>query len=180
MEAVARPTFFRGVATVVTKLFNIVQPDSVYFGQKDAGQCVLIRSLVEDLNMPIDVLIVETMREKDGLAMSSRNAYLTEEERAVADIVYRALSSGKSQYDRGCSDPTEIANAVRETLSLEPMVAEVEYISLASPVDMKEIEEDERVEAEGAILSSAIKLGSVRLIDNVLLGQAESWTRRGA
>ena len=178
MEALARPSFFRGVATIVTKLFNIVQPDSVYFGQKDAGQCVLIKNLVQDLNMPIDVVIVETLRENDGLAMSSRNGYLTGGERAVADILYKALSSGKNLFNEGCTDPTEIAKAVREILGREPMVARVEYISLASPMDMKEIGESDKVEVEGAILSSAIKLGNVRLIDNVLLGQAESWTQR--
>lgn len=174
LEALARPAFFRGVATVVTKLFNIVQPDKVYFGQKDAGQCVLIRSMVEDLNMPIDVVVVETMREEDGLAMSSRNAYLSIKERKVAHVLFDALLCGKRKFDEGSTDPAEISKAVRQALDLEPMVSEVDYVSLASPIDMKEIiGKDARV-PEGAILSVAIKLGQVRLIDNFLLGG--TWT----
>ena len=94
-EGVARPEFFRGVATIVCKLFNIVQPTSAYFGQKDISQCLLIQSMVRDLNIPVDIKIIETVREADGLAMSSRNAYLSSMERSKANLLYKALSHAK-------------------------------------------------------------------------------------
>ena len=108
--------------------------------------------------------------------MSSRNAYLTHEERKVAHILYDALVCGKNKFDEGSIDPTEISKIVHQKLSLEPMVSKVEYVSLASPLDMKEMTADDIAASEGAILSSAIKLGNVRLIDNLLLGDAEAWT----
>lgn len=97
-EAKSRPHFFRGVATVVTKLFNIIQPDKAYFGQKDAVQCVVVQKLVRDLNMQVEIVVCETVREHDGLAMSSRNAYLNNDERKIAPILYRALSAGAALY----------------------------------------------------------------------------------
>ena len=97
-EGQSRPGFFRGVATVVTKLFNIGQPSKAYFGQKDAVQCCVIRRIVTDLNIPTEVVVMPTVREEDGLAMSSRNAYLTDEERAVSSIVYRSLLAGESVW----------------------------------------------------------------------------------
>jgi|MDTB01.1.fsa_nt_gb pantoate--beta-alanine ligase len=177
-EAIARPQFYRGVATVVTKLLNIVQPDIAYFGQKDAGQCVCIRSLVRDLCIPTDVVIVETMREMDGLAMSSRNAYLSQEERAVASVVYQSLSKGKAAYNTAAPSRRvgDVVATVEQSLRKEPMVSKIEYISAASPHDMRELEKEEEIGEEGAVLSTAVKVGSVRLIDNVLLGGAEGWT----
>ncbi|RYY75775.1 pantoate--beta-alanine ligase [archaeon] len=99
-EGLARPEFFRGVATVVCKLFNITQPTHAYFGQKDISQCILLLHMVRDLNMRVNVIICETMREHDGLAMSSRNAYLTSHERSHASVLYKALSAGQAQYDK--------------------------------------------------------------------------------
>ncbi len=178
-EGVARPQFYRGVATVVTKLFNIVQPDASFFGQKDAGQCVLIKSLVRDLCMNIKIVVVPTMREEaDGLAMSSRNAYLNEEERAVAGIIYQSLSKGKEFYSsRPNRRVGDILAVVEESLRSEPLVRSIEYLSIASPHSMEELEDIEKIGENGAVLSTALKLGGVRLIDNVLLGGAESWTR---
>jgi len=103
-EAKSRPHFFKGVATVVSKLFNIVQPDRAYFGQKDAIQCIVIKKMVKDLDFPLDVVICDTIRESDGLAMSSRNSYLTDLERKVAPVLYRALSSSESLFQSNIRD----------------------------------------------------------------------------
>lgn len=171
-EGKARPDFFRGVATIVCKLLNIVQPTTAYFGQKDISQCILIRRMVEDLNIPVEIKIIETIRDFDGLAMSSRNLYLSKVEREVASILYKALSSGKSLCtSRKNVSRENVINCVQMELAKEPMVSHVEYVSIASPVDMKEIDVVEMT--SGAVISSAIRLGSVRLIDNVLVGRAE-------
>lgn len=173
-EGRARPDFFRGVATVVTKLFNIVQPTAAYFGQKDISQCILVQRLVRDLNMPVHIHVCETMRESDGLAMSSRNAYLKDSERRAAGILYKALSAAErlcAQHPQGVSRLQVIA-AAEAVLRQEPMVGAIEYVSVASPEHMREL--DAVTLAEGAVISSAIRLGSVRLIDNVLVGAAAS------
>lgn len=179
MEGIARPDFFRGVATVVCKLFNIVQPASAYFGQKDISQCILIQKMVRDLNMPVQVIICPTVREADGLAMSSRNAYLTASERPVADVLYRALMAGKEYCDQLTADGVEVdtaavERAVQSVLATEPMVSHVEYVSIASHTDMTELKTLIAFEhkSAGAVISSAIRLGNVRLIDNVLVGRA--------
>eukprot|EP01039_Chlorochromonas_danica_P001062 gene1062-1150_t len=179
LEGQARPEFFRGVATVVTKLFNIVQPTISYFGQKDISQCILLLKMVEDLNMRTKVQVCETLRAEDGLALSSRNAYLSDEERRVADVLYRALKAGKTFFEstaqpQGQSHQVS-AEAVRDqvlaVLRSQPMVSKVEYISIASHDSMKELTQVEA--GKGAVLSSAVRLGQVRLIDNLLLGPAE-------
>jgi pantoate--beta-alanine ligase len=185
-EGKARPEFFRGVATVVTKLFNIATPDVAYFGQKDISQCILICNLVKDLNMPVQVNVMETIRDtKDGLALSSRNAYLTSEERAVAGVLYKALSAGKELIENShptmhveALNKTEVVAEVIKVLKSQPLVTKIEYVSVASHHDMKELEDHEHhakvpVTAEhGAVISAAIRLGNVRLIDNVLVGKA--------
>lgn len=173
-EGRSRPGHFRGVATIVTKLLNIVRPTSAYFGQKDAAQCVLIRRIVSDLDMDGDVQIkiLETMRESDGLAMSSRNAYLTPEERAVAPIVYRALCAAREMYEArfasGRIDVTteELVEATMGVLETEERVAEVHYVSVDDRKGMLPLD---RVGEEGAVISLACVIGSVRLIDNVVL-----------
>ena len=181
-EGVARPEFFRGVATIVCKLFNIVQPTSAYFGQKDISQCLLIKCLVRDLNLPVDIKIIETVREHDGLAMSSRNTYLTPTERQSANVLYRALIQGKllctnsskttanSQIDRN-----SILKTIETSLKSEKCVKSIDYISIANQTDMNEI--DFVKPTDGAIISCAIKFGesenTVRLIDNLLIGSAE-------
>lgn len=170
-EGKCRPGHFRGVATVVTKLFNIVQPTHAFFGQKDAAQCVLIRRLVHDLNIPVHVQVVPVRREADGLAMSTRNQYLTPEERAAAAVVHRGLSKARGIFDDLApgSDVSADAlrNAVREEYAAEPLVREVQYVSVGSLETMEEL--DIVSKPGGAVVSVALKLGNCRLIDNIVL-----------
>lgn len=166
-EGKSRQGHFAGVATIVTKLFNIVQPTNAYFGQKDAAQCVLIKRIVEDLDMDLNVCVMDTVREDDGLAMSSRNAYLKPNERAAAPVIYRSLSAAKAIYGEQKSiESSELINIVRNVLNSEPLVSEIQYISVDSKATMQPLEQ---VSEEGAIISIACKIGAVRLIDNVVL-----------
>ena len=199
LEGSSRPTFFRGVATVCMKLFNVVQPTSVYFGQKDVQQTVVIKRLVEDFLMPVEkVVVVPTTRDaQDGLALSSRNVYLGERRRKVANVLYRALTAAQNAYDdgKGRLDRDGILGAAREVMrvtaeeqeKLEPSKRvrfEVDYLSLADPETMMEL--DEVDVKKGGILSGAVRflpveepregedLGHsggplVRLIDNIIL-----------
>lgn len=167
-EGVSRPGHFRGVATIVTKLFNIVQPTNAYFGQKDAAQCVLIQRIVEDLNMDLNVVVMDTIREEDGLAKSSRNAYLTETERQAAPVVYRSLQAAKELYQSNPSaSSSELIAATQSVLQSEPLVHEIQYISVDSKATMKPISQPGK--EDGAVISLAVKVGSVRLIDNIIL-----------
>jgi pantoate--beta-alanine ligase len=173
LEGKARPDFFRGVATIVCKLFNVIQPTSAYFGQKDISQCILIKRMVQDLNMPVNVRVCETKRDVDGLALSSRNVYLTPSERAVASILFKALSTGKDFCENSSTSVSryELAQVCEKVLRSEPLVTHIEYISMASPIDMTEMESF--TFGQGLVLSSAIRVGSVRLIDNLLVGAAD-------
>lgn len=159
------------MATIVTKLFNIVQPTNAYFGQKDAAQCVLIRRLVEDLDMDINLVIKETIRESDGLAMSSRNTYLTEEQRKIAPIVYKSLCAGRALFEKLKDNESipaiSLHQAIKSTLLSEPLISEIQYIAVDSKATMRTIDQVEK--SNGAIISLACKLGSVRLIDNIIL-----------
>jgi len=174
-EGQARPNFFRGVATVVTKLFNIVQPTTAYFGQKDVAQCVLIQRMVRDLSMPVRIQVCPTLREADGLAMSSRNTYLQPSERPAAGVLYRALSAAKMVCEGGAVGVSRdaVIDAAKHVLHQEPLVTQIEYISVASPDNMRELP-IVRAEDQGAVISAAVRLGSVRLIDNLLVGRAIS------
>ncbi|MPZ22456.1 MAG: pantoate--beta-alanine ligase [Dehalococcoidia bacterium] len=164
LEGAARPGHFAGVATVVAKLFNIVEPDRAYFGQKDAQQLAVIRRMTSDLNLPVDVVGLPTMREPDGLAMSSRNAYLSPAEREAAPVLYRALQAGRLAYEGGERSGARLREAVAEALRSEPLVF-VEYVSVADSASLRELEA-----AEGPLLLSlAARIGSTRLIDNILL-----------
>lgn len=176
-EGKARPDFFRGVASIVCKLFNIVQPTYAYFGQKDISQGILIRSMVQDLNIPVEIKICETVRETDGLAMSSRNAYLTADERRVSSILYKALSAAEIFVNEQNCQNNDISNEsitciITDILNSEPLVSKIEYISIASCIDMKEIIDVSY--HSGGVISSAVRVGSVRLIDNVLTGHAKN------
>jgi pantoate--beta-alanine ligase len=174
-EGRARPEFFRGVATIVCKLFNIVLPTQSYFGQKDISQCILVKQMVRDLNMDTKVNIVETIRDHDGLALSSRNAYLTEEERKHADVLYKALVAGKQLCELSATTgeiPRDhVIHAITTVLEKERLVTQIEYISIASHESMKEVETVDSMK-NGAVLSAAIRVGKVRLIDNLLVGKA--------
>jgi len=160
------------VATIVTKLFNLVQPTNAYFGQKDAAQCVLIRRIVDDLDMDVNVKVMDTVREKDGLAMSSRNAYLTEDERKKAPILYKALCAARelfeSRYARGMDelDAIDLREVVEEVLKLEPLIKQVQYIAVD---DLEQMQPLDKVGSSGCIISLACIVGSVRLIDNIVL-----------
>lgn len=172
-EGLCRPGHFRGVATVVAKLFNIVRPTHAFFGQKDAAQCVLIRRLVEDLSMDINIEVVNVSREHDGLAMSTRNQYLTPDERAAAGVVYRGLRGAQELYlskkQSGASavDAELLRAAIRSEYESEPFVNEIQYISVGSTQTMEELLTVEC--ADGAVLSVAVKLGKCRLIDTMTI-----------
>jgi pantoate--beta-alanine ligase len=164
LEAAHRPGHFRGVATVVTKLFNVVQPHRAYFGQKDAQQLVVIRRLARDLGLPVEVVGLPTVREPDGLAMSSRNAYLSPEERRAAAVLYRSLQLAERLYREGERDASLIRRRMEEALAAEPL-ARVDYVSVS---DAETLEELETVE-KPALVSLAVRIGRTRLIDNVTL-----------
>ncbi|WP_448605309.1 pantoate--beta-alanine ligase [Thermoflexus hugenholtzii] len=164
LEGASRPGHFRGVATVVAKLFNILQPDRAYFGQKDAQQTVVIRRMVQDLNIPVEIVICPTVREPDGLAMSSRNTYLSPEERRAATVLFRALQAAKARYEAGERDAERLREAMREVIRAEPL-ARIDYVSVAHPETLQELE---RVEGP-ALLSLAVYIGTTRLIDNIML-----------
>ncbi len=165
LEGAARPGHFRGVATVVCKLFMITQPTRAYFGQKDAQQCVVVRKMVRDLNMPLEIVVVPTMREPDGLAMSSRNAYLTPEQRQAAPVLYRALCAAQQRYHAGERDAAALRATMQAVLATESL-AEPQYVSVANPETLAELAQ---VGADGALLSMAVRIGSTRLIDNIVL-----------
>lgn len=161
-----RQGHFRGVATVVTKLFHIVRPARAYFGQKDYQQALIIEKLVKDLNMDIQIFACPIVRESDGLAMSSRNAYLSNQERKAAQIIFRALTeiSGKIR-DRGTVDG--IAGEFSKILSIEPLVSEIQYASVYDPLTLEEIKNG-NITGE-ILLAVAVKIGGTRLIDNMLV-----------
>jgi pantoate--beta-alanine ligase len=164
LEGAARPTHFRGVTTIVAKLFNVFQPDRAYFGQKDAQQAVVIRQMVQDLNLPIEVVVCPTVREPDGLAMSSRNSYLMPEQRTAAPVLYRALGAARSVWEQGERDGERLRLAMRGVLDAEPL-ARTEYVSAADPLTLEELGTASR----GVLLSMAVRIGRARLIDNLLL-----------
>lgn len=167
LEGKRRPGHFRGVATVVLKLLAIFQPDRVYFGAKDAQQLAVIRKMVRDLGLPVDVRACPTVREADGLAMSSRNVYLTPEERRAAPVLYRALEAGRDRWAAGERDAETLRQTIRSVLAEEPRVR-VDYVSVADPETCQELE----TVAGPALLSLAAFLGKARLIDNVVIGAA--------
>lgn len=162
----ARPGHFRGVATVVTKLLNIVEPDVAWFGQKDAQQAILIRAMARDLHMSARIEICPTIREADGLAMSSRNKYLSPVERAAAPAIYRALSAAAEAIASGERSPRAILERTRIMLAGETLF-KVEYVELASTADLRPITE-ERLSGE-ALLAVAGRIGTTRLIDNIIV-----------
>jgi pantoate--beta-alanine ligase len=165
LEGAVRPGHFRGVATVVCKLFNMVQPTRAYFGQKDAQQTVVIAKMVRDLDMPVEVIVCPTVREPDGLAMSSRNTYLAADERRAATVLYRALAAVGTRFKSGERSGEALRSVMRETLSNEAR-ALIEYVSVADRLSLRELD---AVPPDGALASIAVRLGKTRLIDNVLL-----------
>jgi pantoate--beta-alanine ligase len=173
LEGASRPTHFRGVATVVTKLFNIVGAERAYFGQKDAQQTIVIRRMVQDLNLPIEIIICPTQREADGLALSSRNTYLDADHRRAAAVLYRALSAAKDAFDRGERDGDRLRSIMREIIAAEPL-AKLDYVSAADAATLQELRAEPPPQpspvktGEGVLLSMAVRVGKPRLIDNFL------------
>ena len=164
LEGNCRPGHFRGVATVVAKLLNVFMPDRAYFGRKDAQQVAVIRRMVSDLDFAVDIVVSPTVRESDGLAISSRNAYLGEDERRAAPVLYRALQATKTNFEAGERNADILRGVMLETLSTEPLVM-IQYVSVADPETFEEL----RYVGNGAILSTAVNIGKTRLIDNILL-----------
>jgi pantoate--beta-alanine ligase len=165
LEGASRPGHFRGVSTVVTKLFNIVRPAKAYFGQKDAQQVAVIRKMVADLAMDVEIVACPTVREPDGLAMSSRNTYLNTEQRRAATVLYRALNVALKRWEQGEKEAGPIRQEMTEIIKLEPL-AKLDYISIADTVTLKEMLH--RIKPP-ALVSLAVKIGKTRLIDNMVL-----------
>jgi len=157
-----RPGHFDGVTTVVAKLFSIVQPDAAYFGQKDAQQLAVIRQMVRDLNMPIEIVGCPTVREPDGLAVSSRNAYLSESQRVQARCLYRALGEAKSRVEGGETEAAAVVAAMRRIIE-DAGPARIDYVGVVDPVSMQSVERIERP----VLIALAVRIGSTRLIDNL-------------
>ena len=165
LEGASRPGFFRGVATVCTKLFNIVRPTRAYFAQKDAQQLLVIKKMVKELNMPLKIVTCPTIRESDGLAMSSRNTYLDKEQRRAATVLYRALTLAQELYAQGEREAGKILRRMKEMIESEPL-AEIDYISAADTETLQELDKIK----DKALVSMAVRFGGTRLIDNVILG----------
>ena len=165
LEGAARPGHFRGVTTVVCKLFNIVQPHRAYFGQKDAQQLGVIRKMVAELDMDIEVVAVPTVREADGLAMSSRNTYLSPEERKAATVLWKALCLARGHWEQGQRDAESLRRDMTDLIQREPF-ATIDYISIADADTFQELDVVDRP----ALVSMAVRIGGTRLIDNTLLG----------
>ena len=165
LEGAMRPGHFKGVTTVVAKLFNGVQPHKAYFGQKDAQQAAVIRQMTLDLNFPIEIVVCPTVREADGLALSSRNVYLDPEQRKAATVLFRSLSEAKEMYEGGERNAEKVRGKMKDVLAGEPL-AEVQYVSCADYDTLEEL-----IEIKGkTLLSMAVFIGKTRLIDNFVLG----------
>jgi pantoate--beta-alanine ligase len=169
LEGERRPGHFRGVATVVLKLFGIAQPDRAYFGQKDAQQLAVVRRMVKDLDVPVEIVGCPIRREADGLALSSRNVYLSPDERRGAPVLFRSLEAARQRWEAGERDASAIRAAVRAVLATEPL-ARPDYVSVADPETF--VEAEGRVDA--AIVLLAVFFGKTRLIDNLPLGEARA------
>ncbi len=168
LEGERRPGHFKGVATVVAKLFNLTQPHRAYFGQKDAQQVAVIKRMTRDLDFPIQIRVCPTVREADGLAMSSRNVYLTQEQRAAASVIRRSLMAASAVYESGERDTGRIRVVINDTLKHESL-AETDYISLANAATLKEIETQSN---DPIMVSLVVKMGNTRLLDNMLLPES--------
>jgi len=163
-----RPGHFQGVTTVCSKLFNIIAPDIAFFGQKDAQQAIVIRRMVADLNMPLEIVVCPTVRESNGLAVSSRNKYLSDQQKKDAANIYKALRECRRMIDTGVKDASEIITEMRNILQQVPSI-EIEYISIVDADTLQNIEN-----IEGKVLAAvAVRMDPARLIDNILLDAAK-------
>ncbi len=162
--AADRPGHFRGCATVVAKLFNIVQPDKAYFGQKDVQQAIIMKRMVDDLNIPVEIVVCPTVREKDGLAMSSRNVYLSPEERKAAPVLCKALRKAEKMVGAGERKAPAIRKTMEDIIRSEPL-ANIEYIAICDTTNLEEVEEIK----DETLIALAAKFGKARLIDNTII-----------
>jgi pantoate--beta-alanine ligase len=168
LDGATRVGHFPGVATVVAKLFHIISPDMAFFGQKDAAQVAVLRAMVRDLDFPVELVVCPTVRERDGLAMSSRNRYLTPEQRLRSLVISRALSSAQNDVDRGVRNAATLRNTMLRVMQTEPS-AQLEYVEVVDPCTLEPIVGDL---TGPALLAIAAKIGETRLIDNVVLEPA--------
>ena len=164
LEGAARPGHFRGVTTVCAKLFNIIQPQRAYFGQKDAQQAIVIKKMVTDLNMNIEIVTLPTVREPDGLALSSRNTYLNSHERRAALVLYRALSLAQQLYANGEENAERLRQQITGLIQQQPL-ASIDYVSIANAETLDELD----TVKPPALVSLAVKIGRTRLIDNIVI-----------
>jgi pantoate--beta-alanine ligase len=164
LEGAVRPGHFRGVATIVAKIFNILEPDRAYFGQKDAQQCVVLKKMAAELNMNVEVVICPTVREPDGLAMSSRNVYLSPEERQQAPVIYQSLCQARAMWAAGERDSARLRQAMTGLIQQKPL-GKIEYISIAGALGLNELEKAE----PPVVISTVVRFGKTRLLDNILL-----------
>jgi pantoate--beta-alanine ligase len=174
LEGAVRPGHFAGVATVVTKLFNIVQPDCAYFGEKDYQQVAIIRRMVQDLAQPVRIVSVPTVRDVDGLALSSRNSYLTNEERAAARIVPRAIEEAERLYAEGADNPAIFEAALRIFISREPL-ATVEVAAVRDPQTLKPVDS---LQGRSILVALFVRIGTTRLLDNRVICQTNDSNRK--
>ena len=168
LEGEWRSEHFRGVATVVTKLFGIIRPDVSYFGQKDGQQSVVLKQIVRDLNLGVKLVICPTIRDENGLALSSRNSYLTAGQQVKAGVIFRALSAGHDTWEAGETRAEPIRASVKKVLRGSQLITSIDYISVADSVTLDEVD----VVSSESMLSLAVRIGSIRLIDNVILAQS--------
>ena len=164
LEGASRPGHFQGVTTVVNKLLNIVRPTRVYFGQKDAQQAIVVKKMVADLNMDLEVVVLPIVREEDGLAMSSRNTYLNPEERRSAPILFKVLNMARDRWKQGERNADRIRQEMVSLITENPL-AKIDYVSIADPNTLEELS----VLKCPALASLAVRFGKTRLIDNILL-----------
>jgi pantoate--beta-alanine ligase len=169
LEGASRPGHFRGVATVVTILFNTVRPDLAFFGSKDAQQVGVVKRLTRDLGFETEIVVVPTVREESGLAMSSRNAYLTPEERDAATVIYRALREAKLAFRNGERNASNIAQIVENMIASEPL-ARVDYVAV---VNNDTLEPVEKIDDSEVLVAVAVRFGKVRLIDNIIMNRKQ-------
>ena len=167
MEGTSRPGHFRGVATVVSILLNVIRPDFAFFGQKDAQQSVVVKRLVKDLAFDTEILILPTVREESGLALSSRNAYLEDDERNAATVLYKSLKKAKEAFKSGERSGQRLAEIVKAVIDTEPR-ARLDYVSVS---DADTLEPLERLDDRSALVALAVRIGKARLIDNVILNR---------
>lgn len=175
LEGTSRPGHFRGVATVLAILFNLIQPKFVFMGQKDAQQTVIVKKMVRDLHLPVEIVVMPTVREPDGLALSSRNLLLTPEERRAAPVIHRALRLAEEMFSDGERNASKLMKAIRKEIATEPQ-ARIDYVSIT---DSERLEPLDDLSHQSALVSLAVYFGSTRLIDNVILSDEKFRSKTG-